>query len=155
MNAVPLVTEIVDDPLRFAALADDWDALAIARGTTLALHAWYGVAFAVQHGDRYGLQVIAIWDGDRLVAAAPLMRDGSASPARLVPIDAFAGELDRLLYSSPAALSALFRACAALRQPLLFRRLFSNEADLAILSSALRSRAGVFCQPPHASAVVR
>lgn len=155
MTGLPLVTEIVQDPLRFAALAQDWDALAAAHASTLALHAWYSAAFAVQHGDRFRLHVVAIWDDNRLVAAAPLMRNASASSARIVPIDAFAGELDRLLHNGPSALSALVRACAAVRQPLLFRRLVASEADLAAIASALRLRAAVFCRPRHASAVVR
>lgn len=171
MTGLPLVTEIVQDPLQFAALVQDWDALATAHASALAprctrhaatahasalaLRAWYSAAFAVQHGDRFRLHVVVIWDDNRLVAAAPLMRNASASPARIVPIDAFAGELDRLLHNGPSALSALARACAAVRQPLLFRRLVASEADLAAIASALRLRAAVFCRPRHASAVVR
>lgn len=151
-----LVTEIIADPLRFAALADDWDKLATSQeGTALTLHDWYSAAFAAQAGAKCRLHVIAIWDGPRLAAAAPLMRDAARGPARLVPIDAFAGELDRLLHNSAAALAALVRACADTRQPLLLRRLAATPADIAALSTGLRGRAAVYCQPHRASAAVR
>lgn len=154
MNAVPYVTEIVRDPMRFAALSDAWDALAVSCGTPLALHAWYSAALAALHGECFELSVVLVWDGDRLAAAAPLMLDTSLSPVRLVPIDAFAGEPDRLLYRDPAGLSALAHACARLRRPILFRRLAASEADLAILTSGLRSEAFVLGRPRHASATV-
>jgi CelD/BcsL family acetyltransferase involved in cellulose biosynthesis len=152
---VALATEIVRDRQRFTALAGAWDALAECHRTPLALHAWYSAALAVQDDDRHQLCTVLIWEDDRLVAAAPLMKDGSRSPARLTAIDAFAGEPDRLLYRSPAALSALARACAGLRQPIVLRRLVANEADCAALATTLRTKAAVVCKPRHASTVVQ
>lgn len=154
MKTPARVTEIVHDPQRFAALAGAWDALAASHPSPLALHAWYSAALAAQHGGRTRLWVVLVWEGDRLVAAAPLMHDLSASPARLVPIDAFTGEPDRLLFESAAALSALAQACAATRRPILFRRLALDEADRAALVAALRANAAVSCRPRHASAEV-
>lgn len=149
-----LVTEIVRDRERFAALREAWDALAISQSTPLAHHAWYSAVLAAQPANRCRLEIILIWEGDCLAAAAPLMHDTSLSPGRLVPIDAIVGEPDRLLYNSPAALDALALACARLRRPILFRRLSASTADLAAVTQALRSSAPVFCRPLHASAAV-
>jgi CelD/BcsL family acetyltransferase involved in cellulose biosynthesis len=149
------VTEIIHDPLRFAALADMWDDLAAQMGTPLALHAWYAAALSAQHLQHFELYVVIIWEGGRIAAAAPFMLDHALAPARLVPIDAFPGEPDRLLSRGPAALAVLADACAGLGRPILVRRLVACDADLAVLSSALRSSAMVLCSPRHESAAVR
>jgi CelD/BcsL family acetyltransferase involved in cellulose biosynthesis len=148
------VAEIVRNRRRFAALSDVWDTLAAQHGTPLALHAWYSAALAALDGERCDLRVVLVWDGNRLAAAAPLVLDKSRLPARLVPIDAFAGEPDRLLYRDPAALADLAQACASLRTPILFRRLSASEDDRSAFSSRLRSGALVSCRPRHASATV-
>jgi CelD/BcsL family acetyltransferase involved in cellulose biosynthesis len=155
MTAAPLTTEIVRDSQRFAAVADNWDALAARAGTPLARHIWYDVVLATLHPHLFELSVVLVWDGDLLEAAAPLILDKSHWPARLVPIDGFAGEPFRLLYRDTEALAALARACAGLNRPILFRRLESSEADRVLLSSALRSKAAVYCKPRHASVTIR
>lgn len=150
MNTASLVPEIVRDTQRFDALCEAWDDLAMHQGP-LARHAWYKAALAALQGQPFSLSIVTMWDGDRLAAAAPLMLDKSLSPARLVPIDAFAGEPDRLLYRDSAALA---QACARLRRPILFRRLAASRGDLATVSGALRSNAAVQCGSRHASAIV-
>lgn len=154
MIAVLPVTEIVRDPQRFAALAKDWDLLAAKQGTPLAFHAWYSAALAVQDGAGCQIESVTIWQGNRLIAVAPLMREAARSLTRLVPIDAFAGEPDRLLYESPLALGALAKACARLNRPILLRRLSASDADLPVLISALQSGASVIHRPLHSSATV-
>lgn len=154
LQTVPLITEIVYNPQRFAAISKPWDELAAAQGSPLALHAWYSAAAAVQLREDCQLWTILIWHGEQLEAAAPLLLDRTRSPARLVPIDAFAGEPDRLLFRGPTGLAALARACAAQRQPILFRRIAASEVDRAMLASGLRSKAAVLSRQHRASAAV-
>jgi CelD/BcsL family acetyltransferase involved in cellulose biosynthesis len=154
-NEPQYATEIIHDPLRFAALSGIWDELAWQMGTPLALHAWYMAALSAQHLQNLELWVVVVWEGGRLAAAAPLMLDLSIAPSRLVPIDAFAGEPDRLLYRNPAALAALARACAELGRPILLQRLVACDTDLAAFGAAARSGAMVMYNPLHQSAVVR
>lgn len=155
MTAGALTIEIVRDAERFAALSNAWDRLAEHTGTPLARHAWYSVALAALQQHLFELSVVLVWDGALLVAAAPLILDKSLSSARLSPIDGFIGEPFRLLYRDPEALQMLGKACAALHRPILFRRLESSEADLALLSSALSSNAACYCKPRHASTTIR
>lgn len=155
MTAAPLSIEIVRDAQRFAALADMWDALAAPMETPLACHTWYSVVLATLRQPLFELSVVLVWDGNLLVAAAPLILDKADFPARLVTIDSFVGEPFRLLYCDPEALEVLAHACAGLRQPILFRRLQSGKADLALLSTVLRAKAAVHCTPRHASVTVR
>lgn len=155
MTGTPLKTEIVRDAQRFAAVSKEWDALAVRLETPLARHAWYIAALAALQQHMFELSVVLIWNGELLVAAVPLMLDKMLLPARLVPIDAFAGEPFRLLYRDPEALAALSHACARLERPILFRRLQSNDTDLAVFSAALRSNAAVYCKPRYSSAIVK
>ena len=155
MTAARLTTEIVRDAHRFAILADSWDTLAACAATPLARHIWHSVVLASLPQTLFELSVVLVWDGDFLVAAAPLILDKSHSPTRLVPIDGFMGEPFRLLYRDAEALEALGHACTGLRRPILFRRLQSSETDLTLLSAALHSKAAVCCTPRHASVIVR
>lgn len=155
MTSGPLRTEIVRDAQRFAALSDRWDVLASRIGTPLARHAWYNSALAALQLHQFELSVVLVWDGDHLVAAAPLMLDKTLSPARLVPMDGFAGEPFRLLCHDPEALAALAHAIAGLYRPILLRRLESSETQLAQIKSALRSKCAVHCKPRHASATIQ
>ncbi|MBK9002831.1 MAG: GNAT family N-acetyltransferase [Sphingomonadales bacterium] len=153
MTKALLRTEIVRDTQRFAALSKDWDALADHLGTPLACHAWYIAALAALQQHKFELSVVLIWNDQLLVAAGPLMLDKMRSPARLIPIDSFAGEPFLLLYRDSEALAALAHACAGLNRPILLRRLQSSESDLELLSATLRSKALVYCKPRHVSAV--
>jgi CelD/BcsL family acetyltransferase involved in cellulose biosynthesis len=155
MTETLLKTEIVRDEQRFAALSKEWDALAARLETPLARHAWYIAALAALQQHMFELSVVLIWNGDVLVAAAPLMLDKMLTPARLVPIDAFAGEPFRLLYRDTEALGALAKACVGLKRPILFRRLQASETDLALFSAALRSNAAVYCKPRYTSATTQ
>lgn len=155
MTETLLRTEIVRDEQRFAALSKEWDALAVRLETPLARHAWYMAALAALQQHMFELSVVLIWNGELLVAAAPLMLDKMHLPTRLVPIDAFAGEPFRLLYRDTEALGALAKACAGLKRPILFRRLQSSDTDLAVFSAALRSNAAVYCKPRYSSAIVK
>ena len=155
MTAAPLKVEIVRDVQRFSALADNWDTLAAHAETPLARHIWYSVVLATLRPHLFELSVVLVWDGDVLAAAAPLILDKSHSPARLIPIDGFVGEPFRLLFRDPEGLEVLAHACAGLRRPILFRRLECDATDLALLSSALRTKAAVYCKPRHASVTVR
>jgi CelD/BcsL family acetyltransferase involved in cellulose biosynthesis len=155
MIASPLTIEIVRDAQRFSTLSDTWDLLAARVGTPLARHAWYIAALGSLQQHTFEISVVLVWDGIQLAAAAPLMLDKAHLPARLVPIDAFAGEPFQLLYRDSEALAALACACAGLNRPILFRRLQSSETDLELLSTALRSGAALFCKPRHISATVQ
>jgi len=81
-----LSVEVCTDSERFGALGADWGAL--YRGSRTAtpfqshawLHSWW-----LSYGTRRGLCVVLVRDGDRLVAAAPLMRRWRPVPA-LVPL---------------------------------------------------------------------
>jgi CelD/BcsL family acetyltransferase involved in cellulose biosynthesis len=152
---VPLTIEIVREAQRFTALSETWDALAAPMGTPLACHTWYNVVLATLRQPLFELSVVLVWDGNLLVAAAPLILDRMDFPARLVAIDSFVGEPFRLLYRDQEALEVLARACSGLRHPMLYRRLQSGKADLVLLSTALRSKAVVHCTPRHSSVTVQ
>lgn len=68
-------TEIITDPLRFAAMQPQWrDLLAASDSNSLSLtyewlSTWWGV-----YGEHRQLRVVAIWSGQRLLGAAPLLR---------------------------------------------------------------------------------
>ena len=59
-------------------------------------------------------------------------------PRRLVPIDAFAGEPDRILYADRSALRALAAACARLGEPVLWRRFSAPPEDCDAFFGELR-----------------
>lgn len=155
MIASPLTIEIVRDAQRFSILSGTWDLLAARVGTPLACHAWYNAALGSLQAHTFEISVVLVWDGTQLAAAAPLMLDKAHLPARLVPIDAFAGEPFQLLYRDSEALGALAKACAGLKRPILFRRLQFGETDLALFSSALRSNAAVYCKARYTSATTK
>ncbi len=155
MTTNSLSTEIVREAHRFHALSDVWDAFAARLETPLSRHAWYGAALAALAPQQFELSVVLVWDGALLAAVAPLILDKNQIPARLIPIDGFAGEPFGLLYRDPEALAVLVHACAGLCRPILFRRLVNRENDLAMLTTALRSNSVVICKPRHAHAAVQ
>ena len=132
--------ELVRSRERFDELAPDWDALAAHHETPLALHGWYSAALDAQSHLPLDLAIPLVWRGERLVGAAPLMH-APHGPRRLVPIDAFTGEPDRILHADPASLPALAVACAELREPVLLRRFSAGEHDAHAFFEALRGRA--------------
>ncbi|QPC99141.1 GNAT family N-acetyltransferase [Qipengyuania soli] len=151
---LPFRTEIVRSRSRFSELAPDWDALASLHETPLALHGWYEAALEAQSDSNPDLCIPLIWRGNRLVAAAPLMHSLEAGPCRLVPIDAFTGEPDRIIYCDADALLALADACAELGEPLLFRRFAAPQADAIGFAKRLRRHApGMFRELHRASFV--
>ena len=132
-----LRVEVVRSLQRFAELACEWDALASQHETPLALHGWYAAALDAQRDLAPEVVIPLIWRGQRLVGAAPLMQSTSG-PRRLVPIDAFTGEPDRILYSDQAALLALADACVGLDQPILLRRFAAPAEDAEPFSMRIR-----------------
>lgn len=139
-DSCELRVELVRSRERFDELAPDWDALAAQHETPLALHGWYAAALDAQLQLALDLLIPLVWRGERLVAAAPLMH-APRGPRRLVPIDAFTGEPDRILHEDPAALQALAAACAGLREPILLRRFSVGERDAQVFFKVLRGRA--------------
>ncbi|MFF2504071.1 GNAT family N-acetyltransferase [Streptomyces sp. NPDC058067] len=81
-----LSVEVCTDGGRFGALGADWDALyrRSRTATPFQSHAWLH-SWWLSYGTRGGLRVVLVRDGERLVAAAPLMRRWRPVPA-LVPL---------------------------------------------------------------------
>lgn len=148
-QSVPFDVEIVRTHERFAELAPEWDALASLHETPLALHGWYAAAIDAQRESGVDIAIPLIWRGERLAAAAPLMHSTGPGPVRLVPIDAFTGEPDRVLYEDKSALLALADACAELGEPLLFRRFAAPAGDAQGFVRQLRHHAPGMLREHH------
>src|SRR5437763_13578299 len=76
MGARMVHLEWVNDRARFDALAEAWDALALAQPTPFAAHAWLAAWWDAFAEPRDELRVGVLWRGDELVAGLPLMRRG-------------------------------------------------------------------------------
>ncbi|WP_369025995.1 GNAT family N-acetyltransferase [Qipengyuania sp. RANM35] len=139
---------------RFSELAPDWDALASLHETPLALHGWYEAALEAQSDSNPDLCIPLIWRGDRLVAAAPLMHSTGKGPGRLVPVDAFTGEPDRVLYCDEDSLLALADACSQLGEPMLFRRFAAPAADANGFARQLRRHAPGMLRERHRASFI-
>lgn len=148
MARLPMRVEVVSSIDRFLALAPEWDALAATQETPLALHSWYAAALETQREAAPKIRVPLVWRGEVLVGAAPL-KYALSGPRRLVPIDAFTGEPDRVLYQDTEALRALGKACAQLREPVLFRRFAAPVEDAREFCRALRRGAGGMLMKRH------
>lgn len=125
--------ETISDPGRFARLREDWNRLADAAGDPFLRHEWF-LACAGALTPRGRLRILALFSGERLIAAAPMMAVGDGVGARLEFLGATRlGEPCGLLYRDPAALESLVREMAGLGLPLLLRRLRSqSEATRAL-----------------------
>jgi len=147
-------TELVNSPERFVELSADWDALASQQRDALMLHGWYRAAMEAQELTTGDLAIVILRKADRLVAAAPLQRAKAGLFERLVPVDAFAGEPDRLLFEDEVALQQLGAACASLGKPILIRRLDLPQTATNLFAKSLRSRAFLKMQQRHSSNVL-
>jgi CelD/BcsL family acetyltransferase involved in cellulose biosynthesis len=73
--AAPLDAELVADPERLAELAPAWDALAVACGRPLSAPAWMLAWWRHLPAPGARLRVVAVHDGDELVAIAPFVAE--------------------------------------------------------------------------------
>lgn len=135
--------EVVKDRRRFLALKSAWDELAEVCGSPLASHDWFLAALDAKTS-ALDLHAILLWQGERLIAAAPLGLERKGLARRLVPIDAFAGEPGDFLYKDEAALLQLASLVAGERRSLLLRSLPARGPTSAALADAFRGRAPVF-----------
>ena len=111
--------EWVDDPGRFEMLAEPWDALAEQGRSPFLRHAWFSAVWSA-FGVGRRLAVCALWDGDDLAAAFPLLRTGRRLHALadrdhtpvFHPLARDADALRRLLEAVVDARSSELVACA-------------------------------------------
>ena len=68
--------EIVTSAGRFAQLAPAWDRLAGDEPAPFVAHGWFAAWWEAFGGGDDELRVVAVWEGDELVAVAPLRRAG-------------------------------------------------------------------------------
>ncbi|MEU6662514.1 GNAT family N-acetyltransferase [Streptomyces sp. NPDC046821] len=113
-----LTVEVCSDGERFGALDAEWHTL--YRGSRTAtpfqshawLHSWW-----LSYGTGRGLCVVLVRDGDRLVAAAPLMRRWRPVPA-LVPLGGSISDFCDVLIDDSRAADLSRRAAHALQSAL-------------------------------------
>jgi CelD/BcsL family acetyltransferase involved in cellulose biosynthesis len=74
-RSVGYQAEWIGDEGRFHALAEPWERLAQVAGTPFSLHRWYA-AWWDAFGAGSALRVLALWEGEELVAALPLCGKG-------------------------------------------------------------------------------
>ncbi len=140
-----LIVEWITDPVRFAALQASWDLLAARDGSPFAQHRWSEIWWE-SFGSGLRLEVPTVWEGDRLVAAAPLVCVGRE--LRLMAnIDA---PLSRLVYEDDAALDALGAAIAAHRGPVHFEHLPTGGGSAGRLAAAMRANGKLVISEPAA-----
>jgi CelD/BcsL family acetyltransferase involved in cellulose biosynthesis len=102
--------EWVEDPARFEALAAPWDALAASQRTPLLLsHAWFSAWWRWFGEGR--LQTCVLWQGERMVAAFPLL----LQRGELRPLASNHGDFFVPLAASPEDLERLVEAVLAHR----------------------------------------
>jgi CelD/BcsL family acetyltransferase involved in cellulose biosynthesis len=131
--------EIVREPARFEALREPWNVLAAAAGTPLARHEWYAAALEA-HAGAVDVHMPVLWRNGRMAAAAPFALERAGGARRLTPLDAFAYEPDRLLYSDEAALGRVVAALRSSGWPLLVRALPAGGPEAAAFAAARRRR---------------
>jgi CelD/BcsL family acetyltransferase involved in cellulose biosynthesis len=107
-----MALEWITEPTRFQAVAAAWDRLADSDRTPFARHAWYSSWWeAFGHGRR--LSVCALWAGDDLLAAFPLVRRGSRLEAMANVHTPLFRPLARDLESLEAVVHAVLAASAS------------------------------------------
>ncbi|MCO5734682.1 GNAT family N-acetyltransferase [Rhizobium sp. SSA_523] len=107
--------EIIDSVARLHAIGEAWSRLAQRTPYPMLQHRWMLSAAEAYEGQVH-LQVFALWDGESLVALAPLARFHRGPAAHLQCLARDVGEPDAFLYADRAALDAL--VLAILRQGL-------------------------------------
>ena len=126
-----------------AALAPEWAQLAGAQREPMQSHAWQMAAVRCLHAGAR-LRVIVVYEGVRLVAAAPLVEVRRRGITWLeFPGAATLHEPASLLADAPEALAALCQAISAQRVPVALQRLDANgPAHSALAALAGHKRGG-------------
>lgn len=143
---VEWVTEIA----RFAALAAEWDALAVRNARPFDLHCWYMVWWKA-FGAGCELAICTVRDGDTLIGVLPLQHDGRDLQALA---NSHSG-IFRPLASSPEAMAALVGAALQDARKLVIRDLRDRDPGNETLVDDAR-RAGMlsFSEPASRSSIV-
>ena len=134
-RADAFAAEIVSTRAAFAALAREWDDLALRTSITpMARHSWLiAAADACAYRE---LAIVLVRDAaGALRAAAPLVRVSFGPFQRLVWLSHEMGEPQTLLHDDPAALAVLWAAVRRLRLPVEARRLTPHGEELSVLRS--------------------
>ena len=140
-SAGPAVTSrVVRSVSQFAAMADDWDALAARFESPLLRHDWFLSCAEACHGEG-DLAVVAVYQHGRLIAAAPLARARQGLTVRLEFLGmAVLQEPAGLLYESKQALAHLAQALVALGPPVVLARLDAGGPIEAAMRAAVGRR---------------
>lgn len=128
-------TQILRTADELAAVRDEWHVLSATTQSPLLDHDWWWCCARALHPTN-SLRIVMVRDGDRLVAAAPLVAVDRLGFRRLEFIGMHTlNEPSGLLYSSEAALEALLRALVSLGVPFALARLEARSLTSRLLSS--------------------
>ena len=123
--------DIVRTRSALAALASEWDALAMAIGLPTLGHAWV-VCCATTLYHEHELHIVTVRLGGALAGAAPLVTRVRAGGVRLELIGvSHLHEPSGLLYDTNDALEALVRAIVATRLPVMLARIPAQSPVIA------------------------
>lgn len=139
-----IAVDVVSTAAQFDTLRAEWNALAERHANPLLRHEWFAAAI-----DAEGEEDLRIFTARRhgvLSAVVPLRLERHGSAHRLIAIDHFLFEPQRLLHSDPAALSALLDAVWRERLPVFLPRLEFDGPERGLIDAgglALLARKGV------------
>ena len=127
-----------------ATLRNEWDGLARPAASPLLEHDWFISCAEAFHGSD-DLRVITVWDGDTLVAAAPLVSEKTSSGPRLTLLGASRlYEPSGWLFTSEDALLTLVTETRRARLPLLVQRVPAGSPLCNAVARVNRGRAVTF-----------
>jgi len=126
-----VVLQLIETLEKFEAIAGLWNSLPGVAENPLLSHDWFCAAAGTLHRDQR-LQVVTIWGGDKVLAAAPLVesRHGVVSRLEFIGSRALYEPCD-LLYRDSDSLDELARQLIALRRPLVLQRVPAGRGLVA------------------------
>lgn len=121
-------TGVITTHAELESLRDDWNVLADKAGSPLLSHEWF-MAATEAFCPEENLHVLAVWNRNQLVAAAPLTRVNRRYRRRLELIGASRlYEPSGLLFDGPDALLELCRLLVAQGRPVALQRILHADA---------------------------
>lgn len=147
-SRLPMRAEWITDAARFMEIRTSWQALAWGAETPFCDHDWYACWWRA-FGGGSELEICIVWDGERLVAAAPLHRRGGLAALANDHTPVF-----RLLADDAQSLGMLVDAIVDRRPPWL--KFFAVPVGGRCLSEAVDARHGriAYLEPTHRSPIV-
>ncbi len=132
--------QIVSDPIEFANLERDWNALAGAWHTPLHSFEWFD-ASRQANDEKSDLSVFVSRADGVARAIAPLVVDRSGAIPILRSLDYFIYEVNHFIYSDDSALAPVCAGILGTGLPLLLEKVRFDSAEMRCLGSASRGKA--------------